>query len=198
MTHESRNERYQKHREIELRFEVPQEVWQRMQTDLFEASTPIRRLQVDEYFDFADASFLRYDPVRQWVRLRQDGDHFELNRKVFHYPVDSDVATHADEFSLQYPDRTTARQVLSTLGFVDLATVTKQRLLYREIPGVEVAFDAVDGVGWFIEIEALDQTDSWKAIVGQLESTAEKLGLEIRSQDRRGYPYLLLFRSGLL
>ena len=186
------------YREVELRFEVAEEVWNELRNDLFATEAPRVSEQDDLYFDLTGCSFIAHTPVEQWVRLREEHGRFEVNRKQFHYPPGSDHASHADEFSFTVPDRDQAVKILSTLGFTELVRVQKTRYRYISLPGVEVAFDLVKDLGWFVEIEALGQSDSLDRVTATVESIAARLDLQVSEQDRRGYPYMLLHRSGRL
>lgn len=185
------------HREIELRFEVDERIWRDVQTELFAHEEPTRHSQEDWYFDRPGLSFVAELPVREWVRLRAEDDRVELNRKVFEYPDGSDIATHAIEYHHDFDSLDSANEVLEVLGYRPLVTVTKERMTYRSINGVEVSFDLVRHLGYFIEIEAISQDDSIGRVMSVLEAAASRVGVPMQEQDRRGYPFMLLQRSGV-
>jgi adenylate cyclase class 2 len=89
------------------------------------------------------------------------------------------------------------RDLLTTLGFEPVRPVEKTRALYHLIWNrreLELAVDAVGGLGAFLEIESLaDDSDREEARDVILE-VAERLGL--KEPERRSYLQLLLDAEG--
>jgi predicted adenylyl cyclase CyaB len=75
--------------------------------------------------------------------------------------------------------------------------VNKKRLsyLYQE---VEISVDEVEELGDFVELEMKGTFTSKDEAVETLYLLAETLGLSRETEDKKGYPYLLLEQKELL
>jgi adenylate cyclase, class 2 len=84
-------------------------------------------------------------------------------------------------------------ELLTILGFEPVRGVAKIRALYDltwEGRNLELAVDAVDGLGTFLEIESLAQDHDRDAARDAILLLAEKLGL--KNAERRSYLQLLI------
>jgi adenylate cyclase class 2 len=137
--------------------------------------------QSDTYFSHPCRDFARTDEA---LRLRRDGDQVAITwkgprldaatktRREIELPLAAaDPATPTPEQALAQWTR-----LLDALGFQPAGTVAKQRT-----PGsvtwqgrdVEIALDAVAGLGDFLEIEIVAAESDLAAATGCLESLAE-------------------------
>jgi adenylate cyclase, class 2 len=86
----------------------------------------------------------------------------------------------------------TWRQLLDALGFTPVACVRKQRrkgVLPWQQATVEIALDDVAGLGQFIELELVADSQTLQAARERILSLAEHLGLS--DAERRSYLELL-------
>lgn len=74
----------------------------------------------------------------------------------------------------------------------------KQRETYVFGSELEIALDAVDGLGYFIEIEAIKDHGSVEETRKKLFEFAAALGIDVSRADKRGYPFLLMKKNGLI
>jgi adenylate cyclase class 2 len=84
------------------------------------------------------------------------------------------------------------RDLLATLGFESVRAVEKTRALYHLIwsrRDLELAIDAVDGLGTFLEIESLAEESDRDAARDAILDLAGHLGL--KNAERRSYLQLL-------
>jgi len=107
--------------------------------------------QIDEYFVPAHRDFLSQQPVKEWLRLRSEGDEHTINYKNFHFDEDGKT-TECDEFETQIADIGKMRHIFDALNMNHIVTVDKLRnsWLYKDY---EISADEVAGLGTFIEIE---------------------------------------------
>jgi adenylate cyclase, class 2 len=88
------------------------------------------------------------------------------------------------------------RELLTILGFEPVRGVEKTRALYDlvwEGRDLELAVDAVDGLGTFLEIESLAQDHDRDAARDAILRLAENL--ELKNPERRSYLQLLIQKT---
>jgi adenylate cyclase class 2 len=159
----------------------------------FEKST----YQRDEYFTPFHRNFVTPKFPFEWLSIRKRGDKAFLNYKHF-YPEDGEVKTHCDEFETEIKNPEQLRKIFLALDFKELVTVEKKREIYIYDDKFEIAFDIVKDLGYFIEIEALKDFGGIKMTRERLFEFAKNLGIDISKICKRGYPYLLMEKKGLL
>jgi len=153
--------------------------------------------QVDEYFTPAHRNFVKPKYPFEWLSIRNRGDKTILSYKHY-YPENAENKTHCDEFETEIKNTKQLEKIFFMLDFKKLVTVEKEREVYLYNNEFEISLDRVKELGNFIEIEALK-------IFGSVEKTREKLfefaksiGLDISKTDKRGYPFLLMKKKGLI
>lgn len=152
---------------------------------------------VDRYFTPAHRNFVEPDHPFEWFSLRERGDRTTLTYKHF-YPENSQDTTHCDEYEAELKDGDQFLKILSALDFEELVTVEKERRTYLFKDRFEVALDEVKELGYFIEIEAVKDLGTVEEIRGELQSFAERLGIDTSEEDHKGYPRNLMLDKGLL
>lgn len=148
--------------------------------ELGAAAGPVQR-QEDTFFRHPSRDLAAMDEA---LRLRRVGARLELTYKgpkqggATKARVEQTVGLASDPTSL-----------LAALGFTPAATLAKTRVPYR-LGHVEVALDAVDGVGDYVEVEA---TGADRAAADRLvEDALRRLGLERDPRETRSYLELSL------
>jgi adenylate cyclase class 2 len=119
-----------------------------------------------------------------------------LNYKHF-YPEGAEHHTHCREIEVEVAAAGPAVRLLEALGFELVVTVRKVREQYR-VDGFEIGLDEVDGLGHFVEIEALHDHGGIAKTRAAVEAFSHQLGVDLSRTDPRGYPYRLLRAKGLL
>lgn len=170
-------------REVELKFRC---------RDLEEARRRLQRLgasfrgvsrQVDVYFQHPCRDFAKRDEA---LRLRiEEGSLCELTYKG---PREQGDLKAREEVTISLNDPDALMLILGRLGFSEVARVRKVREVYV-VSGVEVALDAVEGLGDFIELE--DKGGGTEA----LRRVAVEIGIE-GEPLRETYLEMLLKATG--
>jgi len=88
--------------------------------------------------------------------------------------------------------------LFSAINFKNLVTVDKEREVYFHEDGFEIALDKVKELGHFIEIETKKDFGSVEEARKKLFMLAKKLGIDTSNPDKRGYPYVLMQKKGLI
>lgn len=154
--------------------------------------------QSDTYFSHPCRDFARTDEA---LRLRRDGDQVAITWKGPR--LDAATKTRREielPLAVGGPAATTPTQtleqwtgLLAAIGFRPVGTVAKTRTpggLSWDGREVEVALDAVAGLGDFLEIEIVAAEGDLAAATSCLESLAAALGADQR--ERRSYLELVL------
>ncbi len=147
--------------------------------------------QIDSYFKHPVRDFAQTDEA---LRIRSVGDE---NRITYKGPViDEQVKTRQEIevlFATGNSNREQVATILTILGFEEVRVVKKKRsttLLLFENFKMEIAFDKVEGLGTFLEIETLaDDTTRQKAQEAVLNFAAK---LQLNKPEKRSYLCMLL------
>jgi adenylate cyclase, class 2 len=147
--------------------------------------------QSDLYFQHPCRDFRQ---THEALRLRKTDDGLRITykgpiidartkmRRELELPVGRDTSEF-DQF----------RELLTVLGFEPVRGVEKTRAVYDlmwEGRPLELAVDAVEGLGTFLEIESMAQDSDRDAARDAILQLAEKLGL--KNPERRSYLQLLI------
>ena len=149
--------------------------------------------QDDTYWNHPARDFALTDEA---LRLRQVG---QRNFITYKGPRTDAATKTRQELEVPLPDGPQVReqfgQILSALGYRPVATVQKQRkpgiLSWRNLE-VHVAWDVVQNVGTYLELEVVADDAGLDLAKKAVESLANRLGL--LQGERRSYLELLLRR----
>lgn len=146
-------------------------------------------VQADTYFGHPGRSFAETDEA---LRIRRQnagtGDVAYLSYKG---PLIESASKTREELETRIEDADTTRQILTALGFTPVATVHKERDRYG-VDGYAVLLDSVRGLGEFVEIEAIGDTDDIESLRDGARGLLRRLGLDPTDHIRTSYLELLL------
>jgi adenylate cyclase class 2 len=184
--------------EIEIKIQLDEETFYRVREKLKKIAEFMRNSQqVDEYFTPAHRNFVEPKFPFEWLSIRRRDGKAILNYKHW-YPENVEVATHCDEFETEIQNPDQLKRIFSALDFKRLVTVEKEREVYLYKDEFEIALDKVKELGYFIEIEAVKDFGNVEKTRERLFEFARKLGIDISRIDKRGYPFLLMRKKGIL
>ena len=135
--------------------------------------------EIDTYCSRPDVDFMQ---TVECLRIRQRDGFAEVT-----YKPATTTATHTKNdviikpetnLPIQPGDAAIAKQLLTSLGMVQLVDVNKYRRSFQssDFPQATVAIDEIKDAGTFVEVEVLsDDETSTLAIISEIEA---KLGLE--------------------
>lgn len=153
--------------------------------------------QIDEYFTPVHRNFVAPEFPFEWLSIRKRGEKVILAYKHY-YPENVELTTHCDEFETEIENPDQLEKIFSALNFKKLVTVEKEREIYTYKDEFEIALDIVKELGYFIEVEAMKNFGSIEATREKVFEFAKNLGLDISKTDKRGYPFLLMEKKGLI
>lgn len=145
--------------------------------------------QADTYYNTPYRDFGKTDEA---LRIRvQDGVSF----LTYKGPKMDRVSKTRKEFQTGINDANTMGNILSSLGFFPVATVTKKRKNFR-LGDFFISLDEVRNLGDFIEIE-MSVKDSWnyEEKVESIFKLIEKLGISRESTIRSSYLEMVLGKT---
>ncbi len=184
--------------EIEIKLAASPEIFSRIRKRLSREATPSGKTHhVDTYFTPSHRNFVSPQYPYEWLSIRRRGDDTLLCYKHWH-PEGSERTTHCDELETVLKDPDQVERILKAVDFSELVTVDKTREAFRVGEDFEVAMDTVKELGHFVEIESLRSMGSVEETRERLKELARDLGLDPLRLERRGYPYQLMKKKGLV
>jgi len=177
--------------ESEVRFSVPN--LQTVQSSLAHAGAKKTdtSLQIDTYYKEKGREREPDVPGSVIYRKRKRGEQaaFDVTRKVTSDVPGTWIETETrglpENFECVF-DEIIAR------GFSSVLIISKRRVTY-DLNGFEVCVDEIDGLGSFVEIEALNSKDA----PSDLASVAATLGLDWDERIEKGYVTLMKEKQNL-
>ena len=145
------------------------------------------RHEIDTYYSRPDVDFMQ---TVECLRIRQCDGFAEVTYK----PATTTTHTKNDviikletNLPIQPGDAAIAKQLLASLGMVQLVEVNKYRRSFQspDFPQATVAIDEIKDAGTFVEVEVLsDDETSALAMISEIET---KLGLDSAEVVTRPY-----------
>jgi len=148
--------------------------------------------QKDVYFIPSHRNFIKQEPVSEWLRIREGKRGTVLNYKKWH----STGGVSCDEFETSVDNIVALKRIFQSLDFNQLITVEKTRSSW-DYNDVEISIDKVTELGWFIELEAKNESSIGEA-KELLYKALKELNADVGPQDFKGYPHLILDKKKLL
>lgn len=142
--------------------------------------------QADTYYNALHRNFEKTDEA---LRIRvEDGDAF----LTYKGPKIDKVSKTRQEFQTVINEPETMGNILSSLGFFPVATVTKRRKNYR-LGDFFISLDEVRNLGNFIEIEiSVKDSKNYQEKVESIFKFIEKLGINRDDTIRSSYFEMIL------
>lgn len=153
--------------------------------------------QKDVYYTPSHRNFVVPKYPFEWLSIRERAGKNILNYKHFH-PENVEVTTHCDEYETLIDNPEQIEKIFSALDIKKLVTIEKEREVYIFKDEFEIALDTVKELGNFIEIETIKDFGSVEEARKKLNEFAKSFGIDASKFDKRGYPYLLMKKKGLI
>lgn len=184
--------------EIEIKVPVNAATFLRIKEELCKiAKFEKKSQQTDFYFIPAHRNFVEPKFPFEWLSIRKRAEKSILNYKHF-YPENVEATTHCKEFETEIKDVEQMTMIFSALNLKNLVTIEKEREIYIYKDEFEIALDSVKELGNFIEIETLKDFGGIEETRKKIIEFANNLGINTSKADKRGYPFLLMKKNGLI
>ncbi len=147
----------------------------------------------DTYYQHPCRDFSSTDEALR-IRIKRFNGHFEAFL-TYKGPKMDDLSKTREEIEVPLSDPDGYASILERLGFKEILTVSKVREKYYVEKGVVLTLDTVEGLGTFVEIEAIVEREEL------VPRTVEKLrlileGLGVEKFERRSYLELIMEKGG--
>jgi len=184
--------------EVEVKVSVDEKIFFHIKDNIKkEAEYTGEKRQNDVYYSPKNRNFMDEKYPYEWLSIRKRGDSSILNYKHF-FPEGAEKHSYCEEYEVHIDDSEALNSIFSSLGIDNIVTVKKTRETYVLEKKYEIAFDVVEGLGYFIEIELIEScsnaTDGKKNILELLDNW----GVSEKNVDYRGYPFLLYEKKNTL
>lgn len=136
---------------------------------------------MDRYYQPTYRRFLKSsdETINEWLRIGIRENKKILNYKNWHQSM------YCDEYEVEIDDEDNLNKIFLILGLEEIALVDKKRKTYIYQDKYEIALDAVEKLGNFIDIEV----KKYDASAIQEYDELLKLAKHLNNIDKRGYPY---------
>ena len=147
--------------------------------------------QVDTYYQPTNKSFLKEgnEDVLDWLRIGIRGNKKILNYKHWYQNK------YCDEYEVTIDDEDNLDKIFKILDLEVIAVVDKRRLRYMYQDKYEISLDSVLELGYFVEIEVKNYDLGPREEYDKLVEVVKAFNLNMKSIDKRGYPYHLIYKS---
>jgi len=146
--------------------------------------------QKDEYFVPINNDYFDEKPTKKYLRIRHDNKKYILAYHSCHYGDDGKLLK-TDEYETEIENPDIMREILEKIGMKLKVTVKKHRKYYK-YKNFEILLDKIEGLGWFIEVEAKVVNDSPEKIKEECYKLLEELNIKWVEAPNTGYPNMLL------
>lgn len=175
-------------REIELKLKIEEKDYIRLLKELENtAISKSPKHQVDIYYSPEGKSF--YNCGDRCLRVRiQDGDIILSYKRIYNEDTSEQFI---EEYETHVDSHEVVDHILEALGYRKEIVVNKYRVEYCTKDCHLISLDKVENLGFFIEIENLNDSDSLQKQNQELVAIAERYGLDMNNRNVEGYSNML-------
>ena len=137
------------------------------------------------YYEPSNKRFTDCEPIREWLRIRTEG-----NKKVLGYKYCHDK--YCDEYEVSIDNDTALMKIFEAIGLKEIAVVSKKRIQYMYEDKYEFSFDIVDNLGYFVEIEVKNIELSIEEEYEKLINLVNKLNIDTSKITTKRYPHYFI------
>lgn len=177
--------------EIEAKLEIEKNKYQELIYFLSKETTKhIHKEQHDIYFSPENPKFFGDEINDECIRIRIQKDKYVLcYKKIYFGKEEADI--HIVEYETEISNLEATINILKGVRIEKVCEVKKKRdsFLYKDL--FEISLDAVEDLGYFIEIEIYDKTLPIKDANKFLLEFIKEMNLDITRRNLKGYSYLM-------
>lgn len=175
--------------EIERKYKITKELYVKILEDLDkDINNKKIELQNDIYFSPIHFPFFGGEIDNECLRLRILENKNILSYKKF-IPKTATTLAHCIEHEIEITDIEKTKLILNDLRIEEVFTLKKKRIIFTN-NGVEFSLDDVDNLGFFLELELINQDNLLEA-EKEIEEFIKKFNITEEMRNYDGYSYLL-------
>lgn len=184
--------------EVEVKVRLTKSQFQKIRQQIKKTSKFIKTSHhIDTYYSPIHPNFLKPKHPYKWLSIRQRDKKVLLNFKHW-YPEGAKHTTHCDEYETHFENKDQLGMILNALNINKLVTIDKKREVYIYENKIELAFDEVKTLGYFMEAESLNNTGGIEKTYKYLEDFVKSLGVKKVVTIPGGYAAELMRKKGLM
>ncbi len=145
--------------------------------------------QNDVYFSPVHFPFLGGEIDNECLRLRILEDKNILSYKKF-VEATAEEPAHCIEHEMEITDINNLKLILKDLRINEEFTLKKERISFIYKNHIEIALDKVENLGYFIELEIINQEDV-STSTNNIEEFIKRFGITEEFRNYEGYSYML-------
>lgn len=175
--------------EIERKYRITEKIYNEIIKDLTLTSKDKEiEFQNDIYFTPIHFPFFGGKIDNECLRLRILADRNILSYKKF-IPASSSEPAHCIEHEIAIEDIDKIKLILNDLRIEEAFTLKKERIKFKK-NNVEICLDKVKDLGYFIELEIINQ-DNLSETIKELNNIIKRFNITEEMRNYDGYSYLL-------
>lgn len=184
--------------EIEIKLKVTEQMWEKVKDKIEKEGTNKKENhQHDIYFSPENPNFFGKEENDECLRVRvQKGKYILGYKKIIFGETKEDI--HLIEHETEFQDLEQMKLILESVHIHEVITLLKERVSFIYKNDIEISFDKVKDLGFFIELEIVNKNLEIKEANQRLIQALRELGLDESDVDRTGYAnalYNLKYRN---
>lgn len=184
--------------EVEIKVQLTKEKFEKIKRKIKQSSKFVKSSrQIDSYYNSKHINFLKPKYPYRWLSVRERDGKTLLNYKHW-YPEGAKHTTHCDEYETEIAEIGQLIKILKALNIEKIIRVDKKRDVYIYKNKIEISFDEVKGLGYFLEVESLKNTGGPEKTYKTLEEFVVQLGIAKIKTIPGGYAAALMRKKGLV
>lgn len=184
--------------EIEIKIPTDKKTFEKVRRYLKKQAKLVGGSQeVDKYYNSPHRNFLEPKHPAEYLRIRAKSSGGAITYKKVYFNGEG-RHTHSDEYESKIENIGQLEKIFSVLNFDNFITIDKRREIFEFEDKFEIDLDIVKGLGYFVEIEALENSGGKNATYKRLADFARKIGLDPEKQDSDGYVLAMMKKKGLV
>jgi len=184
--------------EVEIKVKLSKAKFENIKKQIKKISRFIKSSHhIDHYYNSKHINFLKPKYPYIWLSVRERDNKISLNYKHW-YPEGVKHTTHCDEYETEINDLKQMRKILYALDIEEFITVDKKRETYVYKNKIEIAFDKVERLGYFVEVESLKDMGGVAETHKNLVEFMNSLGIRKTKTVPGGYAAAMMRKKGLI
>lgn len=180
--------------EIERKYKITKKIYDEIIKHFKDENINTRiEIQNDIYFSPIHFPFLGGKIDNECLRLRILENTNILSYKKFIPPTNNEPA-HCIEHELEISDPEKLKLILNDLRIKEEFTLKKERRIFIYKNNIEISLDIVENLGYFIELEIIDNKNIEEAI-DNIDTFIKKFKITESMRNYDGYSYLLFNKN---